>query len=71
MKYKNDTDDLIQSDLEALRKEEPPKNAEGLLFRIIPSDEFLFSVFGHRWRIEGTDFGFLFTHGHLCDDVVT
>lgn len=30
MKYKNDSDDLIQSDLEELRKEEPPKNVEGL-----------------------------------------
>lgn len=29
MKYKNDSDDLIQSDLEELRKQEPPKNAEG------------------------------------------
>lgn len=29
MKYKNDTDDLIQSDLEELRKQEPPKSAEG------------------------------------------
>lgn len=34
MKYKNDSDDLIQSDLEELRKEEPPKSA-GLLFEIL------------------------------------
>ncbi|KAG4069463.1 hypothetical protein HA402_001762 [Bradysia odoriphaga] len=28
MKYRNDSDDLIQSDLEELRKEEPPKSAD-------------------------------------------
>lgn len=30
MKYKNESDDLIQSDLSELRKEEPPQSAEGL-----------------------------------------
>lgn len=35
MKYKNESDNLIQSDLEELRKEEPPKSAEGLYFNML------------------------------------
>lgn len=45
MKYKNDSDDLIQSDLEELRKEEPPKNVEGLLFGLNVTDCVLLIMF--------------------------
>ncbi len=38
MKYKSDTDDLIQSDLEELRKEEPPKVADDGEFKALILD---------------------------------